>query len=322
MVACAIFPLSEVRRAHLTDPAFSQIPLLAWGVERVFKRTGDLELVRTALPYLEAFHDWYWRERDVIDVGLIGVGSYSAIVQDARYEAYDFEVDLDTLHLTRHPQRHGANEGKWYGDILIPGNTAYLLISEESLSRLATAAGDSQLARRRLDRVDRGRLAMREHMWDEDAGCFLAIRRDSFQKIRRPTVGGFVPLMARAPTSVQAARMAEVLAGSAWNTPLPIPTVIRTDKSFSSKGFWRGDVWPSTVYQVASGLASYGHSQLAAHLASTNIDNAIRVGIGEHYDSLLGNPLSVAVGMSSVIFTMALDGLSPGHQISVRQEQR
>ena len=304
-----------------TYPGFSQAPLLAWGLERVFRRNDDLELVGTALPYLEAFHNWYWRERDVAGVGLAGVGSYTGVIQDARYETYDHEVDLDTLQLTAHPTRHGKSEGNWYGDILIPANTAYLLLSEQSLSRLAAAAGDRPMAERRLARYKKGVEAMREHMWDEDAGCFLAVRRDSLEKIHHPTVGSFMPLMAGAATAEQAARAAEALATEGWATPLPIPTVSRTDKSFASASFWRGDVWPAPVYQVATGLAQYGHRELAGKLAAANIDNAIRVGISEHYDSLSGTPLGVTgLGMSAVVLTMALDGLSPAHKIAIRED--
>jgi len=128
MVANFISPYSVPEpfsgRQWRTFPAYSQAPLLAWGVERVYRRNHDLQLVRTALPYLEAFHEWYWRERDVTNVGLIGVGTYSGVTKHARYETYDNEVDLDTLELTQHPTRHGAGEGNWYGDILIPANTA------------------------------------------------------------------------------------------------------------------------------------------------------------------------------------------------------
>jgi glycogen debranching enzyme len=328
MVANFIAPFSEPDtgpdsrsgRNWRTFPAYSQAPLLAWGVERVFLRNQDLELVRTALPYLEAFHNWYWRERDITGIGLIAVGSYSGVTQHARYETNDLEVDLDTLQLTAHTIRHGANEGKWYGDILIPTNTAYLLLSEQSLSRLALAVHDHELAARSLARYQKGVLAMREHMWEEDAGCFLAVRRDSLEKIYNPTVGGFTPLMAGVPTTKQAARMAEVLDGPEWSTPLTIPTVIRTDKAFRSDGFWRGDVWPATVYQVTTGLVHYGHHKLAAKIAGANIDNAMRNGISEHYDSITGKPLGVAgLGMSAVVLTMALDGLSPAYQISARK---
>jgi hypothetical protein len=86
-------------------PAYSQAPLLAWGMERVFRRNGDKELLRAGLAPLESFHEWYWRERDITNVGLIGVGAYSGVTQEARYETYDREVDLDGLKMVPHPSR-------------------------------------------------------------------------------------------------------------------------------------------------------------------------------------------------------------------------
>ncbi len=58
-----------------TFPAYSQAPLLAWGMERVYRRNGDRELLRKGVQPLEDFHEWYWRERDVTGCGLIGVGA-------------------------------------------------------------------------------------------------------------------------------------------------------------------------------------------------------------------------------------------------------
>jgi len=112
-------------------------------MERVYRRNHDMELLRTGVQSLEDFHEWYWRERDVTNCGLIGVGSYSGDPQHARYETYDREVDLDELRMTPHPGRvAGPLNGAWYGDILIPANTAYLLLSELSLMRIATILGD------------------------------------------------------------------------------------------------------------------------------------------------------------------------------------
>jgi succinate-acetate transporter protein len=42
------------------------------------------------------------------------------------------------------------------------------------------------------------------------------------------------------------------------------------------------------------------------------------VGVSEHYDSQTGAPLGVPnLGMSAVLLTMALEGLSPRHAIRV-----
>ena len=301
----------------LTYPLFSQAPLLAWGIERVYQRSHDMMLVRQALEPLEAFHDWYWRERDLDDVGLVTVGAYDGVVQSARYETYDCEVDLDSLSLIRHPKRPAGEEnGPWYGDIYIPANTSYLLLSEACLIRLAEAAGDHALAKRRRPILKKGVEAMRLHMWDEAQGCFLAVHRNGLQKIKSATIGGMVPLYARVPTKAQAARMAQVLSSPHWNTPVPLPSVDRLDPQYKSDSFWRGDVWPSTVFQTLCGLAPYGHRELAGDMAGRLIDNAMKVGISEHYDSQTGAPLGVRnLGMSAVILTMILEGVSPKYKI-------
>jgi hypothetical protein len=95
--------------------------------------------------------------------------------------------------------------------------------------------------------------------------------------------------------------------------------VDRTDRRWKSSAFWRGDVWPSTNYQVAGGLAAYGHRDLAATIADKTIANAIRNGISEHYDSVSGAPLGIRdYCMSCTIVTMMLDDLSREHRLAIR----
>lgn len=53
-----------------TFPAYSQAPLLAWGMERVYLRNGDKQLLHEGMAALESFHEWYWRERDIQAQGL------------------------------------------------------------------------------------------------------------------------------------------------------------------------------------------------------------------------------------------------------------
>lgn len=296
---------------------FSQIPILAWGVERVFRRNGDRKLLEECLPRLERFHDWYWRERDLHGNGLITLGAYSGEIQHARWETFDYECNMDDLRLTPHPSRSGPDEGAWYGDICVPGNTAYLVMGERSLIRLAEVTGDAGMAARRKTRMEKSIAAMRRHMWDENAGTFLSVKRDTLEKIPVATIGGWIPLAAGVPTDGQAQRMAAVLASPAWQTPLPVPTVDRTDKRWKSYAFWRGDVWPATNYQIASGLAAYGHHELAADIADKSVANAIRNGISEHYDSVSGKGLGVPdYCMSCTLATMMLDGLTRRHRLS------
>jgi len=298
---------------------FSQIPILAWGVERVYRRNADQELLAQCLGRLERFHDWYWRERDLHNNGLITLGAYTGKLQHAKWETFDYECNMDGMGMTVHPTRKGPGEGAWYADICVPGNTAYLILAERSLARLAQLVGNQAMASRRRMRVEQGVQAMRDHMWDEQAGTFLSVQRDSLEKIPVATIGSWIPLAAGVPTEAMAKRMADVLASPAWMTPLPVPTVARTDKRWKSNAFWRGDVWPPTNYQIASGLAAYGHHDLAAEIADKTIANAIASGISEHYDSISGKPLGVRdYCMCSTLVTMMLDGLTRSHTLKLR----
>jgi putative isomerase len=297
---------------------FSQIPILAWGLERVYRRGGDRTLLAQCLPRLERFHEWYWRERDITDIGLLTVGAYSGKLQHARWETFDYECNMDTLRLTVHPSREGPDEGAWYGDICVTGNTAYLVMGERSLARLAEVIGDRQMVSRRRQRIDKAVQAMRDHMWDERAGAFLSVKRDTLEKIPVTTIGSWIPLTAGVPTRAMAHRMADVLASDTWQNPLPVPTVDRSDTRWKSSGFWRGDVWPSTNYQIARGLADYGYTSLAADIADKTIANAIKNGINEHYDSISGRGIGVKdYCMSCTLVTLMLDGLSREYELDL-----
>jgi putative isomerase len=302
---------------------FSQIPILAWGVERVYRRNGDRELLEQSLGRLERFHEWFWRERDVTGIGLIAVGAYSGKLQHARWETFDYECNMDGLKLTAHPTRKGKNEGAWYGDICVTGNTSYLVLGERSLVRLAEIMGDREMAVRRRRRIEKAVEAMRSHMWDEEAGTFLSVKRDTMEKIPVATISSWMPLVAGVATKAMARRMAGVLRSPAWQTPLPVPTVDRTDKRWKSNRFWRGDVWPPTNYQIASGLADYGHRELASEIADKTIANAIKNGISEHYDSVSGKPLGVKdYCMSCTLVTMMLDNLTRKYKLKLRKSAR
>jgi hypothetical protein len=105
---------------------FLQSPLLAWGLERVFRPNGDRELLKQCMGQLERFRDWFWRERDVTGKGLIAIGAYRGVIQHAKWETYDYDCSMDGLKLSRPPTRQCLNEGAWYGNICVVGNTACL----------------------------------------------------------------------------------------------------------------------------------------------------------------------------------------------------
>jgi len=67
-----------IKTAPQEPRQFSQIPILAWGVDRVYQRNQDPALLQQCLNRLERFHNWFWRERDVTGLGLIAPGLTAA----------------------------------------------------------------------------------------------------------------------------------------------------------------------------------------------------------------------------------------------------
>jgi len=308
-----------IKSGNQEQRTFSQIPILAWGLERVFRRNGDMELLNQSLARVERFYEWWWRERDLHGNGLICLGAYSGNLQHAKWETFDLEVNMDGMGMTVHPARVGRDEGAWYANRCTPGNNAYLILGERSLARLAETAGDTEMAARRLLRIEKAVQGMRDFMWDEDAGTFLAVHRDTLEKTRVITISSWIPLYAGVATQAMADRMAEVLASPSFMTPLPVPTVDATDSRYDSSSFWRGDTWPPTNYQIASGLAAYGHTDLAAKIADKNISNALVHGINEKYDSQTGEPKGVVdYCMSTTLITMMLDGLTKEYMLKLK----
>ena len=311
-----------IKTAPQEERQFSQIPILAWGVERVYQRNGDKELLKQCLGRLERFHDWYWRERDLHDNGLVTLGAYTGKLQHAKWETFDYECNMDGMTMTVHPKRKGPNEGAWYADICVPGNTAYLIMGERSLARLAEIAGDKAMAARRRRRIEKGVKAMREHMWDE-AGGHVPLRQarhpreDPGRHHRQLDSAG----RRRAHRSDgQAHGRSAGLAGLA-------DAAARAD---------RGPHGQAVEVQTPSGAATSGRRPTTRSPAAwppmatrtspptsadKTIANAIKNGISEHYDSVTGKPLGVPdYCMSCTLVTMMLDGLATDYRLKVRRD--
>jgi putative isomerase len=304
-------------------------PWLAWGVERIYNHTGDETMAHEALPHLERYHDWYWRERDLDGIGLIAPGAYGTDqVQAMRDDSgYDFAADMDALAYIQHPRF--PERGAAYGNLYGVTNTAYVVHAERCLQRLAAKLGDHAMAARRDSHLQKAVAAARERMWNEETGMFHTLRRDG-GKVPTLTIGAFMMLLAQVPTPAQAERILGNLRTPNWLTPLPMPTVgrgdpkwepatigmlpnppVRLDHLGQAYNMWRGDVWPPCNYQVAMGAAAYGATDLAARICDATVMNAIQWDdVNERYCCDTGRPLGPSdYGMSACVLSMVYDGL-------------
>ncbi|MCY3021085.1 MAG: trehalase family glycosidase [Planctomycetota bacterium] len=292
---------------------YSQIPILAWGCQKVFQQTNDRRLIERALPYLVAFDEWYSTERDTDGDLLIEYGAYkdvgAGMLQTARYETFDLHVTLDDMKMTRHPRRNEG--GEWYGNVDAVEQTCFLLMSERAIVDMARLLGNTELAQRYEQTVARRIKAMQDKMWDADKGFFYSLDRDSDRKIPAKTIQGFLTMACNAATKDQGAILAGQLKDpKQWWCEYPVPTCALDDPKFDPKGFWRGDMWPATTYLVAYGLCRYGYHDLARELTDKMRLLIAEKGINERYNSRTGQPLGVpGLGMTCSIWSMIVQNV-------------
>lgn len=63
----------------------SKPPLAAWAVYNIYKQDKDIEFVKEMYPKLQAYHEWWYRNRDT---DKNGIAEYGAMIHDAHYK-YD-----------------------------------------------------------------------------------------------------------------------------------------------------------------------------------------------------------------------------------------
>lgn len=173
---------------------YSQIPILAWGVQQVYRQTGDRKLLEQSLPYLVAFDEWYSTERDVDNDGLIEFGAYKPVVhydwlQTARFETFDLFPPMDSMKLTKHPTR--PDGGEWYGNVEGVEQTCFLLMSERALVEIASELGEEGIAKRYEKIIQRRITAIQTKMWDPEKKFFYSLDRDTDSPIDVRCIQGF-----------------------------------------------------------------------------------------------------------------------------------
>ena len=181
--------------------------------------------------------------------------------------------------------------------------------------------GDTAMAKRRSRRIEKSVEAMRKHMWDEQSGTFLAVKRDTLEKVRVATIGSWMPLLADVPTEAMVKRMAEddhdARTGRhrcrcpRWTARTSAGTQTATGAAMSG---------PRPITRWRRLLRATATPTSPPTIADKTVANALKNGISEHYNSVTGKPLGVPyIGMCCTIVTMMLDRLCRQFQLRVRR---
>jgi len=110
-------------------------------------------------------------------------------------------------------------------------------------------------------------------LWDEKTGIFLNKDLDTGSLSPRLSPTNFYPLLARAATPRQAARMVNehLLNPNEFWGEWVIPSIARSDPAFHDQDYWRGRIWGPMNYLVYLGLLNYDQPGVRKQLAQKSL---------------------------------------------------
>ena len=216
----------EVPTSGITQPAVA-----GFAVNRLFERAQDKQMAeqraRALLPKIAAWHDWFYKNRDPEETGLVAIihpwesGRDNSIDWDIAFERVPTEgvvpfTRRDTLHADpdHRPTQAQYDRYIWLVQlfrslnwdnaklhdaspfkIVDPGFNAILIRSCSDLAQLASQLGETDYAHAAQAQADKG-LAALETLWSVENSQYLCLDRVTGELIDSLSVGGLLPAFA------------------------------------------------------------------------------------------------------------------------------
>ncbi|MGV8833958.1 MAG: MGH1-like glycoside hydrolase domain-containing protein [Devosia sp.] len=302
----------------------TQPPVAGFAAKRIFDASGDrtmaAERARRLLPKIDAWHKWFFTNRDPHGEGLVAIlhpwesGRDNSIDWDTALDRVPTEgvgdyTRRDTQHAdpAHRPTKAQYDRYLWLVQcfrglgwdntrlhdaspfrVVDPGFNAILIRSCSDLADLADALGESEIAADNRARAEKGLAAM-ESLWSERHGQYLCRDRTINALIDSASIGGILPAFASIPAA-RAAVIARSVERQSQAVHFSVPSHDPADSRFESSRYWRGPVWLVTNYMIADGLAAAGEAAVAALIVRSSLELIEKSGFAEYYDPISGAP--------------------------------
>lgn len=262
------------------SPDRSQPPVGSYMVFKLFQKTGDVELLRFAYPYLTRWHAFWKAEksnglvrRDGNRDGLLEWGSDEELVQAFVSEALSppdgkqraqWESAMPDL-----PNWDEAGFDRLSGTMTLNCldlNSLYAL-DAWCLSNMARVLDRPEEREEYLTEYAAMKELINETFWDNRRGFYFDRNWDG-RLSPKMSISSFFPLLARIPDQRQLGQIRRHLLNSEefWGE-FVLPSVSRGDEEFKDQEDWRGAIWPTANYLIYQGLKAYGLEVEAHELA-------------------------------------------------------
>jgi neutral trehalase len=227
----------------------------------LYEKFHDRWFLQDAFEPLLKWNRWWAQHRDMQGYLTLGsdpenqprnlddgsVGTWQGAVYESGLDnspIYDGTVYNEKTHLLE------------YGDV---GEMSLYIADCDALAKVAETLGKAAEAKELKARAEKYRATLKT-MWDEKAGMFLNVNLHTGEKSLRLSPTNFYPLLAKAATPEQAARMVKehLMNPEEFWGEYVIPSIARNDPAFKDQQYWRGRIWEPMNYLVYLGLRNYG----------------------------------------------------------------
>jgi hypothetical protein len=309
-----------VATSGITQPAVA-----GFAVKRLFERAKDKSQAavraRAVLPKIDAWHRWFYENRDPKREGLVAIihpwesGRDNSIDWDEAFERVPTEgiepyVRRDIQHadpahrptreqydryiwLVQHFRGLGWDNSKLHDasplQIVDPGFNAILIRSCRDLADLALELGEPALAAANRARAEAGTAAL-ERLWSERHGQYVCLDRVTGKLVDSASVGGLLPVFCPVPKE-RAHAIARLIETYAAKASFVVPSHDPDDPRFDAKRYWRGPVWLVVNYMIADGLRNAGEEKVASLITQSSLRLIVESGFAEYYEPHTGEPL-------------------------------
>ncbi|MGH9623431.1 MAG: MGH1-like glycoside hydrolase domain-containing protein [Bryobacteraceae bacterium] len=206
-------------------------------------------------------------------------------------QAAKFESGLDNSPMYDGAFYNPATHQMEFADV---GLMSMYIADCDALAKIADILGKQPEAHEIHSRAAKYRHSLAT-LWDPKTGMFLNkdLHTGKFSHRLSPT--NFYPLLARAATSQQAARMIHehLLNPKEFWGKWVIPSIARDDPAFKDQNYWRGRIWGPMNYLVYLGLRNYNFPTTRREFARKSLALFLREWrksghVHENYNAITG----------------------------------
>lgn len=290
--------------------AITQPPVLAIAVEEIFKRDGDLEILKQTLEKIAKFHRWLLRNRDPDKDNLISIISPNESGMD---ELPVFQVALNylkenaaILHYT-HRKVDFLNQfynfdskkilDKDYFNVSDLLFNCIFIEANRSLGRLFKEISDHEESKYFLDLAEKSEKSLLEKCWNKKDKIFYSLYSKEGKLAKVKTVASLMPLFL---DGLKGEKLRALIAhlenpNEFWR-PYPVPSV-SADEIYYEPGdtplykvklLWRGPTWINTNWFIVKGLRKHGQDALADKIVEKMVEMIEKWGFREYYNPETG----------------------------------